>query len=128
MFPLWNFFLEKKEFTTVLIVAFVVAGVYSANATPKEASPAINIPVGSVTTTFPGASAEDVETLVTNPLEEQIVNIGDIDTLTSTSIDGGHRYAYSSMRMPTSINQSRIFGMLFQKRLRNCRAKPTCRR
>jgi len=88
MYPLWNFFLRRKEFSTILITALVVLGIYCVYEIPKEAQPSINIPVGSVSVSFPGASAEDVESLVTNPLEEQIVNIGDIDTLTSTSKDG----------------------------------------
>jgi HAE1 family hydrophobic/amphiphilic exporter-1 len=105
MFPLWNFFLKRKQFSTILIVGLVALGLYCVALIPKEASPTINIPVGNVTVTFPGASAEDVESLVTNPLEEQIVNIGDIDTLTSTSKDG-----VSSIRVQfdanADINQS----------------------
>lgn len=88
MFPLWDFFLNRKVFTTVLIIALVIFGFFCVVEIPKEAQPSINIPTGTVTTTFPGASSEDVESLVTNPLEEAIVNIGDIDTLTSTSKDG----------------------------------------
>src|ERR1700722_4440796 len=88
MYSFWNFFLKKREFSTVLVIVLVLFGAYCVYQIPKEAQPAINIPVGTVTTTFPGASAEDVESLVTNPLEEAIINIGDIDTLTSTSMDG----------------------------------------
>ena len=88
MFSFWNFFLHRKVFTTVLVVALIGFGIYSIIEIPKEAQPSINIPVGTVTVNFPGASSEDVESLVTNPLEEAIVNIGDIDTLTSTSKQG----------------------------------------
>ena len=88
MFPLWDFFLKRKVFTTVLTVALVMFGFYCVLEIPKEAQPSINIPTGTVSVSFPGASSEDVESLVTNPLEEQIVNIGDIDTLTSTSKPG----------------------------------------
>ena len=105
MFPLWNFFLKRKQFSAILIIGLVILGLYCVVELPKEAQPAINIPVGNVTVTFPGASATDVESLVTNPLEEQIVNIGDIDTLTSTSKDGA-----SSIRVQfdanADINQS----------------------
>lgn len=88
MFPLWDFFLNRKVFSTVLIVALVLFGFYCVIEIPKEAQPSINIPTGTVSVNFPGASSEDVESLVTNPLEEAIVNIGDIDTLTSTSKEG----------------------------------------
>ena len=88
MFSLWDFFLTRKVFSTVLVLGLVAFGIYCVVQIPKEAQPSINIPIGTVTVNFPGASSEDVESLVTNPLEEAIVNIGDIDTLTSTSKDG----------------------------------------
>ena len=88
MFPLWDFFLNRKVFSTVLVVALVIFGFYCVVKIPKEAQPSINIPIGTVSVNFPGASSEDVESLVTNPLEEAIVNIGDIDTITSTSKEG----------------------------------------
>lgn len=88
MISLWKFFLEKREFTGAIIIILALAGGYCVYLTPKEAQPSINIPVASVNTSFPGASATDVESLITDPLEEAIINIGDIDTLTSTSVDG----------------------------------------
>lgn len=99
MYSFWNFFLKKKEFSTVLIIVLTLFGLFCVYQIPKEAQPAINIPVGTVTTSFPGASAEDVESLITNPLEEQIVNIGDIDTLTSNSQKGS-----SSIRVQFDAN------------------------
>ena len=105
MFPLWDFFLTRKVFSTVLIAALIIFGFFCVAAIPKEAQPSINIPTGTVTVNFPGASSEDVESLVTNPLEEAIVNIGDIDTLTSTSKEGS-----SSIRVQfdasADLNQS----------------------
>ena len=54
----------------MLIIVLTLFGLFCVYQIPKEAQPAINIPVGTVTTSFPGASAEDVESLITNPLEE----------------------------------------------------------
>jgi len=99
MFSIWSFFLKKKEFTAALIVILIAAGIYCAFQIPKEAQPTIVIPIGTVTTTFPGASATDVESLITNPLEEAIINIGNIDTLNSTSVDG-----MSSIRVQFDAN------------------------
>src|ERR1700728_790060 len=99
MFSLWNFFLKKREFTAVIIVVLAAAGIYCAYQIPKEAQPTIVIPIGTVTTTYPGANAADVESLITDPLEEAIINIGNIDTLTSTSVDG-----VSSIRVQFDAN------------------------
>ena len=88
MLWLWNFFLDRKQFSYVLIVALIIAGGFSLWKIPKENTPSIVIPEGVVTTTLPGASAQDMETLVTNKLEDQIAGIANIDTITSNSSTG----------------------------------------
>ena len=88
MLWLWNFFLSKRQFSYVLIGALIVAGLYSLAEIPKENTPEIDIPYATVVTTLPGASAADIETLVTNKIEDQVSNISNIDTLTSSSGDG----------------------------------------
>ncbi len=88
MLWLWNFFLEKRQFSYVLLAALVVAGLGALLAIPKENAPSIVIPDGFVITTMPGASASDMETLVTDKLENQISGVANIDTLTSMSAAG----------------------------------------
>lgn len=85
MFPLWNFFLAKRQFSTLLLVGLVVWGISLAILIRKESAPEVQIPVGVVTTLLPGASAEEVEKLVTNKLEERLANLQNLSKLTSTS-------------------------------------------
>ena len=88
MLWLWNFFLEKRQFSYVLIATLIIAGSFSLLQIPKEVEPPINIPEGVVVTTLPGAAAADIETLITNKLEDQISGISNIDTMTSVSSNG----------------------------------------
>jgi multidrug efflux pump len=88
MLWLWNFFLERRQFSYVLITTLIIAGLYAMLAMPKENAPSIIIPNGIVTAALPGASAEDVERLVTNKLEDQISGLSNIDTVSSNSNDG----------------------------------------
>ncbi len=88
MLPVWNFFLDKRQFSYVCIVTLVIVGAFAVLQIPKENSPSIVIPYGIVTTTFPGASAEDTETLVTDKLEDKIENLDNLDTVTSSSGSG----------------------------------------
>jgi multidrug efflux pump subunit AcrB len=88
MLSFWNFFLEKRQFSYVLVITLVLAGLYALVAIPKENMPSIEIPYGIVTAALPGASAADMETLVTDKLEDQIAGISNIDTMTSSSGDG----------------------------------------
>lgn len=88
MHSLWFFFLRKREFSLLLIVALVGIGLYSLFAIPKESAPEVIVPIGIVTTIYPGASALDIEELITNKLEREISNVDNLDSLTSTSRDG----------------------------------------
>ncbi len=88
MLPLWNFFIEKRQFTALLIATLLVWGVAAVIFITKESAPEVQIPVGVVSVALPGASSEDVERLITNKLEDNLANLPDLDTLTSTSRDG----------------------------------------
>ncbi len=88
MLWLWNFFLEKRQFSYVLLGTLLVAGTFALVTIPKENFPPVVIPNGFVIVTMPGASSADMESLVTNKLEDQISGISNIDTLTSMSGDG----------------------------------------
>jgi len=84
----WRFFFENIRFTWVMILAIVVFGLFSMGTMPKEASPEVNIPIAVVTTPFIGASAEDVEVLVTTPIEDQVLSVEGVDLVTSSSSKG----------------------------------------
>ena len=88
MHSLWLFFLRKREFSVLLMLALVGLGIYTVVLIPKESAPEVIIPIGIVVTVYPGASASDIEELITNKLEDAIENVDGIDKLTSTSRDG----------------------------------------
>jgi multidrug efflux pump subunit AcrB len=88
MLPLWNFFLNKRQFTAILIAGLVVWGVSSAVFITKESAPEVKIPIGLVTTVLPGASSEDIERLVTDKIEDRLTNLPDLDKMTSSSKSG----------------------------------------
>ncbi len=88
MLWLWNYFLRKRQFTVLLIVALIATGTYALLSIPKENAPAVRIPIGIVTTVFPGASAADVEQLVTDKIESGVANLENLDKLTSSSREG----------------------------------------
>ena len=85
---LWTFFLERFRVTLLFTLLFVVAGVLGYGATPQENSPDVEIPIVIVSTIWPGATAEDVENLVTDKIEQEVQNLDDVDNYTSTSVAG----------------------------------------
>ncbi|MBU0750343.1 efflux RND transporter permease subunit, partial [Patescibacteria group bacterium] len=88
MLRFWKFFIDKHHFTILLLIVLVAGGVYSAIAIPKESSPEVQIPVGIITTILPGAGAEDVERLITDKIEDRVLGVERVSSVTSTSGDG----------------------------------------
>ncbi|MFC1628826.1 efflux RND transporter permease subunit [Gemmatimonadota bacterium] len=96
----------------VLIVIIVVMGLSSYSRIPKEASPEITIPNIVVSTIYPGASPDDIESLITQPLEKELATIADIKVLTSSSVESS-----------SSVNVEFIAGTDMDEALRNVREK-----
>lgn len=88
MFAVWNFFIQKRQFTILLMIALIIGGTLSLIAIPKESAPEVRIPIAVVSTTLPGASASDVEELITNKLEDGLQSIENLDTMQSSSAQG----------------------------------------
>ncbi|MBY4677521.1 efflux RND transporter permease subunit [Marinobacterium arenosum] len=72
----------------LLFVLVLVLGTLAYNLLPRQQDPTINFNWIVVTTVLPGASAEDIERRVTDPLEEAIQNISDIKFASSNSREG----------------------------------------
>ncbi len=74
--------------TTVLVITALIlfAGISSYNSMPKEAFPEVTMPMIFVQTPYPGNSPENIEKLITRPLEKEINTISGIDKLTSNSV------------------------------------------
>lgn len=88
MYGLWNFFLSRRAFTILVMVSLLVAGAYAIITLPKESTPEIVVPIGVVSTILPGATAADVERLVTDELEPAVRNVANVDEVTSSSRQG----------------------------------------
>jgi CzcA family heavy metal efflux pump len=80
--------LARQPLVLVTLVLIVVAGLYSYVNLPREAAPDIQIPYIFVTTTYEGVAPEDMEKLVTIPLERKLKGLEGVEELTSQSDDG----------------------------------------
>ncbi len=83
-----EFSVKNPVLVNLLMLAILVVGIMSASRLSLELFPSIKLELVSVTTMFPGASAEDVEKLVTIPIEDEINDIGGIKVIRSTSSEG----------------------------------------
>ncbi len=82
-----NFFLQRKVLTNLITVFLVTMGVYQFVTIRREAFPEVSFDIVVVTTAYPGASPQEVEMLVTIPIEKELRGINGIDRLESYSLE-----------------------------------------
>ena len=79
---------RRPVFAWVLVLSLTVVGLFAFGRLGVDRFPNIDIPTISVTTRLPGAAPEQIETEVTDKIEEAVNTISAIDTLSSTSSEG----------------------------------------
>jgi len=80
-------FLESK-LTALLMIAFMLLGIFSSYLIPREEDPQIEVPMADVFLRYPGATPKEVETKIAAPLEKIISNLPGVEHIYSTSMSG----------------------------------------
>ncbi len=78
---------SRPIFTAVVFVILLIIGGVSFKNLPVDIYPDIELPQISVLTLYPGASSENVEKLITKPLEDVLGNIQNLKEINSTSME-----------------------------------------
>ncbi|MFK8022275.1 MAG: efflux RND transporter permease subunit [Pseudomonadales bacterium] len=84
-----EFFLKRHLLVNVIAGSMVIFGLLSATSLQREFIPSFDVPIVFVTATLPGASARDIETKVTIPIEDALDDVEGIvesSTLISDSV------------------------------------------
>ncbi|MFC2151795.1 efflux RND transporter permease subunit [Bacteroidota bacterium] len=84
-FKLTSLALKNKNTVYLLTLILLFFGIYSYRSLPKELFPEIVWPQIMVQTIYPGNSPEDIENLVTRPLEKELENVRGLKEITSIS-------------------------------------------
>jgi hydrophobic/amphiphilic exporter-1 (mainly G- bacteria), HAE1 family len=79
---------KRPVFATMLIMSMVVVGAFSFFSLGLDLFPKIDFPTITVTTVNPGSSPVEIETEVTQKIEEAVNTVSGIDELRSTSVEG----------------------------------------
>src|SRR5204863_435546 len=79
---------KRPVFATVLILSLSVIGAFSFTRLGVDRFPKVDIPTVIVTTVQPGAAPEQIETEITDKIEEAVNTISGIDELRSVSSEG----------------------------------------
>ncbi len=76
-----------SKLTVLLMVVFMVVGVYASFLIPREEEPQIDVPMADIFVGYPGASPTEVETRVVKPLEKLISNIKGVEYVYATAMN-----------------------------------------
>jgi HAE1 family hydrophobic/amphiphilic exporter-1 len=79
---------DNPVFATMMMVALLVMGLFSYRQLGIDQFPNVDFPVVVITTEYPGASPETVETEISRKIEESVNAIAGLKTLTSRSLEG----------------------------------------
>jgi len=80
-----NLSVRRPVFTTMLVLAFVVLGIFGYLRLSVDLMPDIDFPFVTVTTIYPGAGPEEVESQITERIEDAVSTIAEIDLMESIS-------------------------------------------
>ncbi len=73
---------------TMVVLAIIVLGLTSLSRMPVDLYPDVEFPFVTVVSTYPGAGPEEIETLITRPIEDYVSTISGVKNVTSNSQEG----------------------------------------
>lgn len=87
----------------MVLLMVVVVGISSMIGIPKDLMPSIELPVAMVLTTYPNASPDEVESLVTSTVEASLASVEGLDEMISYSLEGSS-IVLMSFKTETDMN------------------------
>ena len=79
---------DNRTSIFILVAIITLIGLSAYRSLPREASPDVSIPLVIVSTPYFGVSPEDIESLITQPIEKELNGIAEVKKITSASYEG----------------------------------------
>lgn len=83
-----NFFIENSKLSIVLMLGLVIYGAMGLKQMNAETYPSVSFASAIITTRYDGATAQDIETKITKPIEDEIRTVRGLKDVNSTSQSG----------------------------------------
>ena len=81
-------FLKKRIISHFIFISVILFGFIALEKLPIEELPAVNLDFAVIVTSYPGASSEEIERIISIPIEDALSKVEDIDEITSKSEPG----------------------------------------
>jgi HAE1 family hydrophobic/amphiphilic exporter-1 len=79
---------KRPVFVVMMVLAIITLGVIGYTRLPVDLMPNVEFPSITIYTSYSGASAEEIENLITKPMEDSLSTMEGLDNLSSTSSEG----------------------------------------
>src|SRR3954470_12192314 len=103
-----HFFIERPIFAAVISIIIVIVGVIAYPALPVAQYPDIAPPTVIVTASYPGANAQTMAEVVSQPLEEAINGVENMTYMTSGSTGDGRVSITVTFDQGTNVDQAQV--------------------
>ncbi|MBL4888884.1 MAG: efflux RND transporter permease subunit, partial [Candidatus Lindowbacteria bacterium] len=80
--------IRNRAVVDVFVLAWIIGGLFAANSIRRELFPEFSFDAVQIETILPGATPEDIERLVTDPIEDVVVDLPNLDHVQSVSNSG----------------------------------------
>jgi len=87
MFNLIKYLIKEKLVVSLIIVLVFILGISAISTINREAYPEVNFDMVSIRTIYPGASPDELESLITIPIEKKLREVDGIDKVRSYNIE-----------------------------------------
>lgn len=103
--PIVRFFVERFVFSTAAFLTLVLFGLLAARGLGVDLLPKFEFPVVAISTAYPGAGPEEIESQISKPIEEALSTLSGIDQIASQSSEG-FSLVIAQFKYGTSVNQA----------------------
>ncbi len=80
-------YITNLRLIILIVIGIVIFGAFSFTSLPRNLYPDVNIPMIIVSTVLPGANPQDMESLVSIPIEDSVNGLSGVKTVTSSSLE-----------------------------------------
>ena len=101
-----RFFIDRPIFAAVLTIVIVIAGLVASQVLPVAQYPEITPPTVTISTNYPGASAETLARTVAAPIEEQLSGVEGLLYFSSSSSSSGAVTITATFEVGTNVDQA----------------------
>ena len=112
MLSMTKFVLRRPVTTFLVVITLIFFGFMNFSTMKMELLPNMNFPYLIVTTTYPGASPEDVDELLTKPVEEEVSLLSDVKQIQSFS---NENFSMVIIRYNYGTNMTKAYDSLKKK-------------